>query len=150
MELVLIGEATGTWPDELRQLIHRLGLEARVRLPGYRGKVASLLPGLDAFVQPSRSEALSLSLLEAMAAGLPVIAARTGGMPEVVEDGVNGLLFPSGDAHALAWQLKRLLEPGLRQRLGQQARRTQRERFSARGMTEATVSLYRRLLEQPV
>ncbi len=150
MELVLIGEATGTWPDELRQLIHRLGLEARVRLPGYRGKVASLLPGLDVFVQPSRSEALSLSLLEAMAAGLPVIAARTGGMPEVVEDGVNGLLFPSGDAHALAWQLKRLLEPGLRQRLGQQARRTQRERFSARGMTEATVSLYRRLLEQPV
>ena len=149
MDLVLIGDATGTWPDELRQLIHRLGLDARVRLPGYQGRVANLLRGLDVFVQPSRSEALSLSLLEAMAAGLPVIAARTGGMPEVIEDGVNGLLFASEDAHALAWQLKKLLDPALRERLGQRARRTQRERFSARIMTDATVSLYRRLLEQP-
>ncbi|MGX5730814.1 glycosyltransferase family 4 protein [Pseudoxanthomonas beigongshangi] len=149
MDLVLIGDATGTWPDELQQLINRLGLDARVRLPGYQGKVAGLLRGLDAFVQPSRSEALSLSLLEAMAAGLPVIAARTGGMPEVIEDGVNGLLFASEDAHALAWQLKKLLDPALRERLGRQARRTQRERFSASAMTDATVSLYRRLLEQP-
>lgn len=149
MDLVLIGDAEGNWPDELRNLVFRLGLEARVRLPGYQDEVAALLPGLDVFVQPSRSEALSLSLLEAMSAGLPVIAARTGGMPEVIEDGVNGMLFPSEDAHGLAWHLKKLLDPVLRERLGRQARQTQRERFSARAMTDATVSLYRRMLEQP-
>lgn len=149
MDLVMLGDAAGDWPEALADLIHRLGLDARVRLPGYRDDVAALLRGMDVFVQPSRCEALSLSLLEAMAAGLPVIAARTGGMPEVIEDGVNGLLFTSDDAHGLAWQLKKLLDPALRERLGQQARRTQRERFSASGMVDDTVALYRRVLELP-
>lgn len=147
-DLFLIGGDTGAWADELRTLAGRLGLEARVHLPGYHDDVTPLLRGLDVFVQPSRSEALSLSLLEAMSVGLPAVAARTGGMPEVVMDGINGLLFTPEDAHDLAWQLKKLLNAGERQRLGHRALRTQRERFSARTMTDATVSLYRQLLQQ--
>nr|WP_295375807.1 glycosyltransferase family 4 protein [Pseudoxanthomonas sp.] len=147
-DLFLLGDPVGAWPDELMRLAERLGLGGRVHLTGYHDDVTALLRGMDVFVQPSRSEALSLSLLEAMSVGLPVIAARTGGMPEVIADGDNGLLFASDDAHDLAWQLKKLLDPAERLWLGTRALETQQARFSARTMTHATVSLYRRLLEQ--
>jgi glycosyltransferase involved in cell wall biosynthesis len=127
-------------------MAEQLGLEDRVHFLGYQDDVTPLLQSLDIFVQPSRSEALSLSMLEAMAAGTPVVAARTGGIPEVIEHGTNGLLFDPGDSHDLAAQLRRMLNPIDRRRFATRAVETQTRRFSAQQMIAATEALYRRLL----
>lgn len=74
----------------------------RVRWAGYRNDVETILAGCDLFVHPSLDDAFPTVLLEAMAAGLPVVASRVGGIPEIVEDGLTGILVPPGDAAALA------------------------------------------------
>ena len=100
-----------------------LGLAGRVHFLGQRDDIPDLLAALDIFVLPSHSEGVSLALLEAMAAGLPVIATAVGGLPEVVTDGVNGLLIPPQDPEALAQALARLLDdPALAKKLGENAR----------------------------
>ena len=98
-----------------------LGLAEAVHFLGQRQDVPDLLNAMDIFVLPSYSEGVSLALLEAMAAGLPVIATAVGGLPEVVEDGVTGLLIPPRDAEALAGALERLLaDPAWARKLGDQ------------------------------
>lgn len=123
--LQLAGE--GPEQDAYVNQIEMLGLHGRVQ---FLGKVApSDMPMLyaqsDIVVLPSIwDENQPVCLMEAMAAGLPVIASRKGGIPELVKDGVNGLLFPAGDATGLAAQLSKLVaKSGLRQRLGDEARR---------------------------
>ena len=117
--------------DEVRQLAASLGLAGAVHFLGPRPDVPDLLNAMDIFVLPSYSEGVSLALLKAMAAGLPVIATAVGGLPEVVTDGDNGLLIPPRDAGALAGALERLLtDPALSQRLGATARVHVREHFS--------------------
>ncbi len=108
---------------ELRQLAAELGLGPRVNFLGQRRDIPDLLAALDILVLPSYGEGVSLALLEGMAAGLPVIATAVGGLPEVVTDGVNGLLIPPRDPEALARALARLLaDPDFARRLGEQAR----------------------------
>lgn len=145
MQVFLIGDPIGDWPKYLGMLGAQLGVDAQVRMLGYHDEVKPLLHAMDVFVQPSRSEALSLSLLEAMAVGLPVIAARTGGMPEVVQHDHNGLLFAAGDPQDLARQLARLRNSDERQRLGLSARGSQQQGFTTSEMVTATESLYRKL-----
>lgn len=145
MDICLVGDDGGTWATALRQQADALGLSSRVHLLAYRKDVEPVLRAVDVLVQPSRSEALSLSLLEAMAAGLPVIAARVGGMPEVIADGDNGLLFASEQVDGLAGQLAKLRDPLLRQRLGRRARLTQQQRFCVNAMVADTVTLYRQV-----
>src|SRR5690606_40112961 len=100
-----------------------LGMEARVRFAGARSDVGRLLPALDAFVLPSRTEGLSIALLEACAAALPVVASDVGGNPEIIRHGATGLLFPSDDGPALQAALRCLLaDPPLRLSLGRAAR----------------------------
>ena len=82
--------------------IRRLGLEERVQLAGERSDVPDLLAGSDVFVLSSRSEGLPVSVLEAMAAELPVVASNVGGLAELVVDGETGMLVPPGDPAALA------------------------------------------------
>ncbi|RUS42611.1 glycosyltransferase family 4 protein [Cohnella sp. AR92] len=89
-------------PLYLNELVRELGLEGRVRFLGNRYDVERLLPQYDAFVLPSRFEGLGLVLLEAMAAGLPVVASNIDGPAELIENGKNGLLFPNEDDAALA------------------------------------------------
>lgn len=146
--LFLIGHPSGPWVRELWQLAELLGVQDRIVMPGYHDDVTSILRGMDIFVQPSRSEALSLSLLEAMSVGLPVIAARTGGMPEVVQHGDNGLLFAAGSASDLSAQLECLRDQEDRKRLAEAGRNTQATLFSTRPMVDATVALYRSVLER--
>lgn len=98
------------------------------------------------FALSSRREAMPNALLEAMAMGLPVVAAAVGGVPAAVCDGVNGLTYPTGDVPALTRRLRRLLEDAaLRERLSGAARRTIEERFTFAARMAAERALYDRL-----
>ena len=108
LRLVLIGDGSGL--DSVRAIIADAGLDDQVWFAGSRNDVAELLRAFDVFVLPSMSEGISNTIIEAMATGLPVVATRVGGNPELVVDGVTGFLVPAGDPQALAGALHRYLE----------------------------------------
>jgi glycosyltransferase involved in cell wall biosynthesis len=131
----------------LEARIRGLGLEQRVRLLGQRDDVPALLASSDVFVLPSVREGLPLSILEAMAAGRPVIASAIAGTDEVVTAGETGLLFPPGDPAALAQALRQLLaDPGLADRLSRAARPWVQKEFAAELMTRRIEAIYEELL----
>jgi glycosyltransferase involved in cell wall biosynthesis len=109
----------GPLRDALAQQIQAGGLAERVRLLGERRDIPALLAAADAYLNTSVSEGLSNSIMEAMAAAVPVLAAAAGGTPELIRDGETGLLFPPGDLAAAVTKLDRLVtDPDLRTRLG--------------------------------
>ena len=123
------------------------GLTERVALLGDRDDVPALLAGADVFVLASRSEGAPLSILEAMAAGLPVVASDVGGVAELVADGETGVLVPAGEPDALARALARLLDDGaLRERMGAAGRARARDRFDLAELRAAHLELYAREL----
>jgi glycosyltransferase involved in cell wall biosynthesis len=127
--------------------IAALGLGASVELLGEREDVANLLAESQVFALATRSEGLPLSVLEAMASGLPVVASRVGGLPELVVEGETGLLVPPGDPAALARDLERLLaDPAFRARLGAAGRRRVETSFRIDESHRAHLDLYRREL----
>jgi glycosyltransferase involved in cell wall biosynthesis len=135
--------------EEIKQAAADLGLAGEVHFLGARQDVPDLLQAMDIFVLPSYSEGVSLALLEAMAAGLPVIATAVGGTPEAVTDGVTGLLIPSRDAGALAEALERLLsDPALAKNLGENARKAVAEKFSLERLDREINEIYGELLEK--
>jgi glycosyltransferase involved in cell wall biosynthesis len=135
--------------DEVRQSAESLGLASAVHFLGPRRDVPDLLNAMDIFVLPSYSEGVSLALLEAMAAGKPVIATAVGGLPEVVTDGDNGLLIPPRDAGALAGALERLLsDPPWAQHLGASARAHVREHYSLDRLGREINEIYGELVER--
>lgn len=118
---------------------------SNVEFFGFVQDPLAVLAGLDVVVVPSHQETFSLVSLEAMALGRPLVAAATGGIPEVVEDGVTGTLYPPGDREALAAAVRRYLQdPDLVQRHGKAARQRAVERFSQDVMFQALEALYRR------
>ena len=100
--LYVLAVGQGPLEEEVRALHQELGLGDRVQLLGYRTDVPDLLASADLFVLASAFEGLPVSIMEAMSAGLPVVATSVGGVPEAVEEGVTGLLVPPRDAAALA------------------------------------------------
>ena len=115
--------AVGRGPlrDALRARHVELGLEDRFQFLGQRDDVLQLLAGADAFVLASRHEGLPVALMEATSVGLPIVASRVGGIPQVLEDEVDALLVPPGEPGLLAQAMKRLAsDPELRDRLGRQ------------------------------
>ena len=117
LRLVLVG--AGPLEENLRQLAVRLGIADRTVFTGSRNDVLDLLPGFDVFCLSSQFEGLSIALVEAMATGVACVATAVGGIPEVIEDGVSGLLVPAGATTALADTLERvLLDESLKSRLG--------------------------------
>lgn len=123
------------------------GLGHDLRLLGERGDVAQLMQAADFLVLPSSLEGMSNVLMEAMSLGCPVVASAVGGNTELVEDGATGLLFPSGDATALAVQLQRITQDGaLRGRLAARAGRQVRERYSIDSLVASTTAVYERCL----
>ncbi|HWM10364.1 MAG TPA: glycosyltransferase family 4 protein [Solirubrobacteraceae bacterium] len=127
--------------------IRAAGLDGVVELAGERNDVPHLLANADVFALSSRSEGAPLSILEAMAAGLPVVASAVGGVPEIVADGTTGLLVPRDDAPALAAALEALLaDAALRRRLGAAGRERVRERFDLAELRRAHLELYAREL----
>jgi glycosyltransferase involved in cell wall biosynthesis len=141
--LWVVGE--GVEEEALRQLSNELGLGQRVRFMGNQAHVQPYLQAADCFVCPSLwAEAAGLVNLEAQATGLPVLASNIGGIPEYVDDGHTGLLFPPGDDRALADCLNRLLDdPNLRAQMGRQARQATIARFSPESRLNAYLDLYR-------
>ena len=127
--------------------VGRQGLSGRVELLGARADIPELLAHSDVFVLSSRSEGFPVSVLEAMAAGLPVVATDVGGVAEAVEDGESGLLVPATDAEALARALERLLADGeLRRRLGAAGRARALSLFDLPRYRAAYEELYRERL----
>lgn len=145
--LLIVG--SGPMLLELEGLAASLNLGDRCRFQGAVRNVAEWLRVMDIFVLPSLSEALSNSLMEAMACGCCAIASGAGGNPELVRDGETGLLFPVGDALALAASLQRLLDDAEeRRRLGENAARLMRDRFSREAAAQVMGAIYTRYLEQ--
>lgn len=141
--LLLIGD--GPERAGLERLAARLGLGSRVAFCGHRDDVPQLLEQVDVFVLPSLSEGMSNTLLEAMAAGLPVVASDVGGNRELIEPDRTGMLFRSGDVAALTGRLEQLLGSSeLRARLGEAAALRVRAEFSMQAMLARYAQLYRR------
>lgn len=144
---VLFGD--GPLREPIAQRIRDKNLEGRFVLPGFCHELDAFLPHVDAFVLPSFTEGLPNVVLEAFAAGVPVIATAVGGTPEVVEDGTNGYLVPPGDAATLADRIARLLaEPHERIAMGLRGRTKVEQEFSFAGQAQAYGKLFKRLLPQ--
>lgn len=141
LEAVMIGD--GPLRARVEAARAQSGLGERLRLVGLRSDVRALLPAFDALLVCSEREGLSLAVLEAMAAGVPVVATEVGGTTELVEADRTGLLVPVGRPDAMAARLLGLLgEPALGERLRREAHARVRERFSLRNMVEAHEALY--------
>jgi glycosyltransferase involved in cell wall biosynthesis len=127
--------------------IRRAELDRRVKIAGFASDLPEVMAALDvALYVPLESDGMSRVLFEYLAAGRPLIAARTGVVPEILEDGVHALLVPAGDADALAAAMARLLaDPRLRARLGAAGRALVLERYSGARLAEALEGHYARL-----
>ena len=129
LRLVIVGD--GPVRAECQALIDAAGLTDQALFPGDRSDTPDWLRSFDVFVLPSLGEGISNTILEAMATGLPVVASRVGGSPELVAEGETGSLFPSGDVDTLTEILSRYAaDPARRQREGQAARTRIENRFS--------------------
>jgi len=134
---------------EIKQAAADLGLAGQVHFLGSRRDVPDLLHAMDIFVLPSYSEGLSLALMEAMAASLPVVATTVGGNPDLVTDGVTGLLIPPKDADTLAAALERLLaDPAWAKTLGEKARQQVQENYSLDRLGREINAIYEELVEE--
>jgi glycosyltransferase involved in cell wall biosynthesis len=143
--LLIVGD--GELKSELQRQADALGLTARVHFAGPRRDLGNVLVASDAFVMPSLWEGLPLSLVLAMGAGVPVVATRVAGIPEVVEHGVTGLLVAPGSADELGHALAALAsDPALAARLGAAARDYVRPRFGAESYVSSITALYDSLL----
>jgi glycosyltransferase involved in cell wall biosynthesis len=145
LHLLVVGD--GDLRDELQRRSESLGLQHRVHFAGARRDLGNILGAIDFFVMPSLWEGLPLSLVLAMGAGLPVVATRVAGIPEVVQHEVSGLLVDAGDSAALGREMTRLVEnEDLRRSLGRHAREFVLPRFGFDRYIDSITALYDRLL----
>lgn len=147
LDAVMLGD--GPERDSLLARIHEAGLQERISLPGYQTDMRSWWRQLGALVISSRTEGTPMILLEAMQAGVPVVAFGVGGIPDVVQDRHNGLLATPADSVALARQLDNLLcDPALARRLQNNARHTQLDRYDLKALAERWSQLYTRIAQE--
>jgi glycosyltransferase involved in cell wall biosynthesis len=133
----------GELKDSLDRQIEEMRLEDSVKLLGYRDDVPALLGAADIFCMPSLSEALPYSLLEALAAGVPVVASRVGGIPEVITHGKEGFLVPAKNVSELCMAIQQLVSnPELRKKMSSQALATVSGRFSVGKMLSESGDLF--------
>lgn len=146
---VIVGD--GELRPSLESQARDLDLAGRVHFLGWREEMSPIYRGLDIFALTSNNEGTPLSLLEAMAAGLPVVATSVGGVPDVVTDGVNGLLVPPGDGEAMTESWRRILrDPARSQRMGERARQDVIGRFGLERMLEKMRALYKSIAEERI
>ena len=149
LHLIIIGD--GPLREELESLTKQLNLQEKVIFTGTRKDIPKLLAALDVFVMPSITEGLSIAILEAMASYLPVAASRVGGIPEIVQDGVTGILVPSGDENALAQAISELLTNEEKaSSMGIAGRRQVELNYSAVAMGNRVTELYMEALAKKI
>lgn len=140
----------GDGPDrvQLEERAHELGVAHETIFLGYQEDVAPFYAAFDALVLPSGNEGTPVSVIEALAAELPVVATRVGGVPDVVRDGEDGFLVEAGATGDLAERLSRLaLDPALRARMGRQGRERVLARYAVQRLVDDIDALYRSLLD---
>ena len=146
-KLVIVGE--GYRLRDLRRRVDTLGLDGSVLFAGFQADVAPLVATFDAAVLPSLFEGMGRVLLEAMAMGKPVVASRVGGIPDLVEHGVNGYLVRPGSVEDLKESLLKILNnPSLARKMGQAGRQRIKSEFDALAMVDAIERVYRHLLSR--
>jgi glycosyltransferase involved in cell wall biosynthesis len=142
---VLVGD--GPHREHLEACAREHGVAANIRFVGWRDDVGTLLSATDVFVHPSLIDALPTSVMEAMAAGLPIVAARVGGVPEMIEHDVTGSLVPAGRADDLADSILRMLtSPDDARRMGDRARERAVAEFHPTVFGNRLISAYERLV----
>ena len=150
VKFVIIGEDKSpqmSYRRSLESLVAELGLSEIVAMPGWRDDMPALLSSLTLFVSAARSEPFGLAIVEAMAAGLPIVATASEGAMEIIEDGLSGKLVPADDPEALAQAINDLLDdPPERSRLGRNALLAARQRYSLERMASDTERIYREVL----
>ncbi len=144
VRFLIVGE--GPLEQELKDVARRLAIHNRVLFMGFRANAVEIMSAMDVFVLTSLHEGIPLSLLEAMWLGLPVVATRVGGMPEVIEDGRSGILVTPGNEAAIAGAILDMLSPA-GEGIGKEARQRVLEEFSLRQMVERTEEVYRELFD---
>lgn len=138
----------GPLREELQAEVRQRGLDDIIRFAGFRKDLPQWLGGLDILAHPADMEGLGVSLLQASAAAVPIVTSRAGGLPEAVQDGVNGMLIAPGDVSALIAALDRLLQDvDLRRRLGAAGRQRILREFSVQAMVEGNLTVYRKVLD---
>ncbi len=142
--LIMIGD--GPERMDAENEARELGVDSDVRFLGRLDPVASLLQGSDLFVLPSQTESFGLAALEAMACGSPVVASRAGGLPEVIDDGVNGILEPVGSVEAMGRRAVEVLRDAERHEAMRQAALAKAEQFSADRIVPMYESLYQEVV----
>ena len=147
VRFIILGE--GELREHLERQVREHHLEKHVLLPGFRTDVLGCIKGFDLFVMSSVTEGLGTSLLDAMAASRPIVATTAGGIPEIVEHGLNGLLVPPRDHTALAAAIVRMLkDPDLRHRMAAAGFARVRERFTVDRMIAGTAAVYARVADR--
>lgn len=150
LQLVVVGDGQPMM-DRLKTLRAELGIESQVHLLGYRTGACRLMTGFDIFALATHKEAAGTVFLEAAYVGVPIVATRVGGVPEMVVEGSNALLAPLGDGPALTAALQKLVEePARRQQMGRAGWDWMRSahRFTPAGHTEATEHYYHQWLKE--
>lgn len=133
--------------EELKSEAEALGVAQYVKFVGFRKDVSDLLPQLDVFVLPSLSEGLSLSILEALAVGVPVISTAVGGTPEVITTGVDGILVPPADPHALYQSICLLVkDKSRREELAATGKDMVYQRYTLERLVRETTDVYKKML----
>lgn len=133
----------------LRRLVD-LELDTRVHLMGFRNDLPDLLPGLDLLVHPAEREGLGVAVLEAMSAGVPVVASTAGGLTDLIDHEIHGLTFEPGDQHGLTEAMGRLLSDAeLRTQFGVAGRERAQADFSVERMSKQYLEIYNRILSTP-
>jgi sugar transferase (PEP-CTERM/EpsH1 system associated) len=141
LRLLLAGD--GDQRSAIEQTIRERGLEQTVTLAGTRKDIADLLSASDVFLLSSISEGIPLTVIEAMAARRPVVSTAVGGLPELIEHGVSGMLAPSGDASSLAASMVQLYQnANLRNQMAEVAASRAQEKFSLQGMLNSYRDVY--------
>jgi glycosyltransferase involved in cell wall biosynthesis len=152
VRFVVIGEDKSphmSYRRSLERLVVELGVSGIVELPGWRDDIPAVLSSMDVFVSAARSEPFGLAIVEAMAAGLPIVAAASEGALEIIDDGISGKLVPTDDAEALAQAIVDLIDnPDERLRLGRNAQLAARERYSLKRMATDTECVYHEVLRR--
>jgi L-malate glycosyltransferase len=148
VRFVILGE--GELRDALERQVREYHLEKHVLLPGFRADVLGCMKHFDLFVMSSVTEGLGTALLDAMACSRPIVATRTGGIPEVVEDGVTGTLVPPRDHPAMAQAILRLLKDAeTRRQMGEAGLARVSARFTVERMVAETAAVYARVAGTP-